>query len=355
MAPRNDATAVSDELNLLPDDHMAPLAEDKVVPTRLVWRNIILMTYLHVSCLYGIYLCFYCHWQTLVFAYVMYVGGGIGITAGAHRLWSHRAYKAKWPLRVFLAFWNTVAFQVNNRAFVNVRVEVLARMSRKNMKDSTISILKGLPQHTQTIYSRANSITGYSATICSIVNRYYLPLMVLCCFVLPTAVPTLWGESVWNAYIVCGLLRYGVTLNATWLVNSAAHMWGNKPYDKKISPTESFMTVMLAAGEGFHNYHHTFPHDYATSEFGKMKISPTESFMTVMLAAGEGFHNYHHTFPHDYATSEFGKMFNVTTTFLDLMARLGLAYNLKTVPRELVQRRRDRTGDGTMRTFGLLK
>jgi len=28
--------------------------------------------------------------------------GGIGVTAGAHRLWTHKAYKAKWQLRIIL-------------------------------------------------------------------------------------------------------------------------------------------------------------------------------------------------------------------------------------------------------------
>lgn len=37
---------------------------------------------------------------------------GFGITAGAHRLWSHRAYKAKWPLRLLLVFLFTIAGQV---------------------------------------------------------------------------------------------------------------------------------------------------------------------------------------------------------------------------------------------------
>lgn len=36
---------------------------------------------------------------------------GMGVTAGAHRLWAHRAYKARWPLRVFLALMQTMAFQ----------------------------------------------------------------------------------------------------------------------------------------------------------------------------------------------------------------------------------------------------
>lgn len=42
----------------------------------------------------------------------MYQISSLGITAGAHRLWSHRAYKAKWPLRVILIIFNSIAFQV---------------------------------------------------------------------------------------------------------------------------------------------------------------------------------------------------------------------------------------------------
>jgi fatty-acid desaturase len=47
-------------------------------------------------------------------AFLLFVFGGLGITAGAHRLWSHRAYKAKWPLRLILMIFNTIAFQVSN-------------------------------------------------------------------------------------------------------------------------------------------------------------------------------------------------------------------------------------------------
>lgn len=61
--------------------------------------------------------------------------------------------------------------------------------------------------------------------------------------------------------------------------------------------------------------------------------------------AGEGFHNYHHTFPYDYATSEFGCKLNLTTCFIDFMCFLGLAKDCKKVSRELVLARIQRTGD----------
>lgn len=36
---------------------------------------------------------------------------GYGITAGAHRLWAHKTYKAKLPLRILLMILQTFAFQ----------------------------------------------------------------------------------------------------------------------------------------------------------------------------------------------------------------------------------------------------
>ena len=64
-------------------------------------------------------------------------------------------------------------------------------------------------------------------------HRYYLLMMPFVCFLLPTMLPVYaWGESWTNAWFVATLFRYTFTLNMTWLVNSAAHMWGDKPYDK---------------------------------------------------------------------------------------------------------------------------
>ncbi|PIO62383.1 stearoyl-CoA 9-desaturase, partial [Teladorsagia circumcincta] len=44
-------------------------------------------------------------------AFFLHVVGAIGVTAGAHRLWSHRAYKAKLPYRIMLMLMDTTAFQ----------------------------------------------------------------------------------------------------------------------------------------------------------------------------------------------------------------------------------------------------
>ena len=51
------------------------------------------------------------------------------------------------------------------------------------------------------------------------------------------------------------VLIYVTVLHVTWLVNSAAHFFGNKLYDKTIGATENMLVWMLAIGEGFHNLH----------------------------------------------------------------------------------------------------
>lgn len=100
---------------------------------QIVWRNVALFAYLHVAALYGAFLMFASAkiatsiWgKFLIFnvelfssllsfytlAILLYQMSGLGITAGAHRLWAHRSYKAKLPLRIILMIFNTIAFEV---------------------------------------------------------------------------------------------------------------------------------------------------------------------------------------------------------------------------------------------------
>lgn len=63
---------------------------------------------------------------------------------------------------------------------------------------------------------------------------------------------------------------------------------------------------------------------------------------------GEGFHNYHHVFPWDYKAAELGNYgFNITTFWLDLFAKIGWAYDLKTPSKSLVQSVIEKRSKGT--------
>lgn len=112
------------------DDHSNWKAEIR-------WPDTIVQIFLHSGFLYGIYLLFFARFYSIlwcecsilslhksesfsfplftipfpVFALIMF--SGFGITAGAHRLWSHNTYTAKWPLRVILIFLFTISGQVS--------------------------------------------------------------------------------------------------------------------------------------------------------------------------------------------------------------------------------------------------
>lgn len=80
-------------------------------------------------------------------------------------------------------------------------------------------------------------------------------------------------------------------------------------------------------------------------------MSPTETKFVSFVTIGEGWHNYHHAFPWDYRASEFRKL-NFTLTVIDFFARIGWAYDLKTVSAEMIRNRVKRTGDGTHQIWG---
>lgn len=83
------------------------------------------------------------------------------------------------------------------------------------------------------------------------------------------------------------------------------------------------------------------------------KMLATESEFVSFFTGGEGYHNYHHVFPWDYKTSESSTpWFSETTTFINLMAKIGWAYDLKSARPELVKKRVVRTGDGSHNLWG---
>lgn len=76
-------------------------------------------------------------------------------------------------------------------------------------------------------------------------------------------------------------------------------------------------------------------------------INPAENWWVSFLTRGEGFHNYHHTFPWDYKAAELPiYTCNLSLKFIDFFAKFGWAYDLKSVSPDMIQRRVQRTGDG---------
>ena len=50
--------------------------------------------------------------------------------------------------------------------------------------------------------------------------------------------------------------------HVTFFINSLAHMWGSRPYTDENSARDNPVLAVITYGEGYHNYHHIFAHDY---------------------------------------------------------------------------------------------
>ncbi len=137
----------------------------------------------------------------------------------------------------------------------------------------------------------------------------YLPLMAVVFLAFPVAVPwLLWGENLFVA-LAFNFFRYILSVHQTSLVNSAAHLFGEKVYDRRIASTKHSFTTAVSLGEAYHNYHHSFPWDYSASEFG-WRVN-----------------------------------YNPMTAVIDGAAALGLAWDLKKVSTGMVVERVGRWGD----------
>jgi len=290
----------------------------------IVWGNVVKFILLHGLALYGLTLLPGLSIASWLFLFLTYQFSGLGITAGAHRLWAHRAYKATLPLRLFLVVANSMAGQ--NSVYTWSRDHRLHHKCSETQGDPHNANRGFFFSHMGWLLVRKHPAVMKAGKTISMSDleqdpvvmfqhRHYIPCFLLAGFVLPTIVPCLlWGEDPATAYFM-SVIRYVAVLHFTWLVNSAAHMFGMKPYDRDIGPAENRLVSVLAMGEGFHNYHHTFPYDYSTSEWGFR--------------------------------------LNATTRFIDAMAALGLAYNLRSASAETVTARAIRTGQVELTRRGI--
>ena len=84
-------------------------------------------------------------------------------------------------------------------------------------------------------------------------HDYYTICFILFSFVLPVATPIiLFKETLVNSLIVCFFMRMVTQTHDTAFVNSASHMFGDRPYNNKIASTENSWVSFGAIGEGYH-------------------------------------------------------------------------------------------------------
>jgi stearoyl-CoA desaturase (delta-9 desaturase) len=68
------------------------------------------------------------------------------------------------------------------------------------------------------------------------------------------------GVELGTSLVVWGMfVRLVAVLHATWMVNSASHMWGYKNYETTDDSRNNWLVAIVAYGEGWHNNHHAYP------------------------------------------------------------------------------------------------
>ena len=283
----------------------------------IVWHNVAKMLILHGLASLAIYYGPRATWRSWIFFTILFIGSALGVTAGVHRYWTHKSYKAALPLQILLM----CLFSLSNQNDIldwcrDHRVhhkysETSAdpHNAKRGFFFSHIGWLM-MKKHPD-IFIKGQNIDLSDLKHDPVVmfeHRHTYLLSLLFSVLLPVLVPWyFWNESLWVAFVVLFALRYVVTLHSTWSVNSVAHLWGSKVYDKHINPSDNRLVSFFAIGEGWHNYHHTFPYDYGTSEWGPY--------------------------------------INLTTIIIDFFAALGWVYDRKQVSQQAIERARKRVGD----------
>jgi stearoyl-CoA desaturase (delta-9 desaturase) len=118
-------------------------------------------------------------------------------------------------------------------------------------------------------------------------NRYIHWIAAIVAFVLPTVIGYLWGGwvSALGAFLIAGVARVVILQHCTFCINSLCHYIGKQPYSSKCSARDSWLMAIVTLGEGYHNYHHEFQHDYRNG-VKPWQIDPTKWIIWLLSKTG---------------------------------------------------------------------
>jgi stearoyl-CoA desaturase (Delta-9 desaturase) len=118
-------------------------------------------------------------------------------------------------------------------------------------------------------------------------HRYIHVIAFVMAFVFPAVIAFVWGgwKSALGAFLLAGVLRVVVLQHCTFCINSLCHYIGSQPYSSKCSARDSWLMAIVTLGEGYHNYHHEFQHDYRNG-IKAWHIDPTKWIIWVLSKIG---------------------------------------------------------------------
>jgi stearoyl-CoA desaturase (delta-9 desaturase) len=202
----------------------------------------------------------------LAFA-VLTAATALAITAGYHRYYSHRSYECSRPVRAFYLLFGAAALQnsalcwaLNHRdhhRFVdedrdphNIKKgrfwTYIGWVFFKDSESRSFEIVRDLEEDRWVRWQ----------------HRNYVPLGLAIGFGLPGALGLALGAPF--DFLFLALVRVVLLHHVAFLGNLYGHSIGVQTYSRRDSSRDSFWLALLTLGDGYHNFHHTFPSDYRT-------------------------------------------------------------------------------------------
>jgi stearoyl-CoA desaturase (delta-9 desaturase) len=209
-------------------------------------------------------------WFQAAMFLAFFIATGLSITLGYHRLFAHRAFQAAWPVRVLTLLFGAAAFENSALCW--------ASDHRRHHKftdhdEDPYNINEGFfHAHIGWIFhddsaSRAEAAFAADLSRDPLVrwqHDHYKTIAIAVGFVLPTLIGALWNGWVGalGGLLIPGVARVVFVQHMTFFINSLCHTLGSRPYSSRCTARDSAFMALFTFGEGYHNFHHAFQHDY---------------------------------------------------------------------------------------------
>jgi len=214
---------------------------------------------------------------------------GLSVTAGYHRLFAHKTYQASWPVRLFHLVFGAAALE---NSVLNWAADHRVHHDHVDEERDPYNIQKGfwwahmgwifVVNETPAPRSVVRDLEADPLVLWQ--DRWYKTLGIGVSLGLPLLIGFLTGR-VLGCLLIGGVLRIVVSHHGTFFINSLCHMVGRQPYSREHSARDSPIMAVLAFGEGYHNYHHSFPFDYRNG-IKRWHFDPAKWFIWTLSRVG---------------------------------------------------------------------
>ncbi len=239
---------------------------------RLIVTNILVFTITGIIALLGVPIEGFVNgfdFFEIAMCIVLIYFSGMSITAGYHRLWSHKSYEANSLVRVTLAIGGAMALQNSILHWCSDH-RIHHRFVDQNDKDPYSAkkgfffshigwMLREYNAHRYDDYRNCKDLQKDKIVMWQ--HKNYLPIMLTANFGIPIFLGWLNGDIL-GMLLLAGVFRLVAVHHVTFFINSLAHIWGKQPYTDKNTARDNGILAFFTFGEGYHNYHHIFEYDY---------------------------------------------------------------------------------------------